>query len=167
MKLSEITVAGINPAFALLPPGLDTKKARVMTLAIGMQESAFKYRRQMNNGPAASFWQFEKGGGIRGCINHRASAKHVVNVCMARGVKVSTNDIWTAMLSDDVLGAAMARLLLLTDPRPLPDLDDAQGAWDYYERNWRPGKPHPETWPDYHNIAARFVLFGEDWSAPQ
>lgn len=167
MKLSEITVAGINPAFSLLPPSFDTKKARVMLLAIGMQESAFKYRRQMNDGPAASFWQFERGGGIFGCLRHSASAPFVRAVCAERGVRPTTADIWTAMLTDDVLGAAMARLLLRTDPRPLPSVDDAQGAWDYYERNWRPGKPHPETWPAYHETAARFVLFGDDWSAPR
>ncbi len=34
-----------------------------------------------------------------------------------------------------------ARLLLWTDAKPLPAIGDEQGAWDYYLRNWRPGKP--------------------------
>jgi hypothetical protein len=26
-------------------------------------------------------------------------------------------------------------------------IGDADGAWAYYLNTWRPGKPHPETWP--------------------
>ncbi len=45
-----------------------------------------------------------------------------------------------------MLACAFARLLLFTDPRPLPALGNPQAAWDYYVRNWRPGKPHRDTW---------------------
>ena len=51
---------------------------------------------------------------------------------------------------DDVLAAAFARLLLFTDPAKLPKLGDADGAWQLYLRTWRPGKPHPHTWPDLY-----------------
>ncbi len=52
-----------------------------------------------------------------------------------------------------MLAAAFARLLLLTDAKPLPQIGDVQGAWAYYVRNWRPGKPHPDTWPGLYKQA--------------
>lgn len=72
MTLSEIICLAIEPALRLLPPAMDTVKARVMLLAIGLQESAFAARRQAGNGPARGFWQFELGtpqsrGGVWGC----------------------------------------------------------------------------------------------------
>lgn len=157
MTLYEIIHTAIDPALSILPRHMDSQQARVMLLSIGLQESRFQYRRQMNNGPAASFWQFEKGGGVRGCINHPSSAPHVRNLCMARGVNVSADAIWRAMLTDDVLGAGMARLLLWTDQDKLPALGDVDGAWGYYVRNWRPGKPHPETWAKFHAQALEAV----------
>ena len=47
----------LDPAAKLLP-GMDSAKARVMLLAIGLQESRFEHRRQIG-GPARGFWQFE------------------------------------------------------------------------------------------------------------
>ncbi len=48
----------IFPAtFSLLPPEYDTPAARRLMIAIGLQESRFKARRQMGQGPARSFWQ--------------------------------------------------------------------------------------------------------------
>jgi hypothetical protein len=48
-------------------------------------------------------------------------------------------------------------LLLLTDPKKLPELDDPKTAWDYYQRLWRPGKPRPEAWPAFHAAAVAEV----------
>ena len=66
-------------------------------------------------------------------------------VCADRNVKPTSFALWTAIQSDDVLAFAAGRLLLWTDPAPMP-LDEA-GAWACYLHNWRPGKPHPSTWP--------------------
>jgi len=144
----------INKALAMLPMKMDTLAARVQVYAIGYQESEFEVRRQYNNGPAASFWQFERGGGIVGVITHRSSVGFAREICLSRDVEFESKAIWKAMLEDDVLGAAFARLLLWTDPRPLPSVPDrivptdaeASLSWQYYERNWRPGQPHPEKW---------------------
>lgn len=158
MKLDEVLDLAYLPAIAIL--GLkDSPQARVMMLAIGLQESQFKYRRQMNEGPAKSFWQFERGGGVKGVLNHPASAKKAVALCSARGVAADSLAVWNKMEFDDVLGAGFARLLLLTDPRPLPALGDTQGAWAYYVNNWRPGKPHIGTWPINHAAATKAGAF--------
>ena len=48
-------LAHVMPAaFSLLPPNMDSREARVMLLAIGMQESRFKHRKQIG-GPAKGF----------------------------------------------------------------------------------------------------------------
>lgn len=155
--LQTVTDTAIDPALALLPKHMDSPQARVMLLSIGLQESRFEYRRQIGNGPARGFWQFEQNGGVRGCVNHPASSGLLRQICVARGVAFEPRAIWSAMERDDVLAAAVARLLLYTDPRPLPAIDDAPGAWDCYYRNWRPGKPHRQTWDDLHARAVEFV----------
>lgn len=158
MTLDEITRTGINPALAMLPGHMDSPQSRVMLLAIGLQESRFEHRRQMGNGPARGFWQFEQGGGVKGCVNHAASAPYLRQLCTARGVAFNAPAIWLAIEHDDVLAAGLARLLLFTDPYKLPAVTDQGGAWELYaDRCWRPGKPHPETWPKYHAQARAFV----------
>jgi hypothetical protein len=153
MTLSDIIKNAINPALAILPMSMDSPKARVMLLATGLQESRFEYRRQMGNGPARGFWQFERGGGVKGVFTHQASTGHLHNLCKARGVPFDIPTIWAALETDDVLAAGVARLLYYTDPKPLPAVDDAEGSWKLYLRTWRPGKPHPEKWPGYHQQA--------------
>lgn len=143
--LETIIDDAIRPALELL--GLrDTPEARVMLLAIGLQESRFEHRRQIG-GPARGFWQFERGGGVVGVLTHAASAQRAAALCAARGVDATPAAVYPALEQDDVLAAGFARLLLLTDPKPLPAVGDVDGAWAYYLRNWRPGKPHPKTWP--------------------
>lgn len=148
-------LAAIDKAFHFLPLRMDSLKARVELYAIGYQESEFKTRRQYNNGPAASFWQFEKTGGIKGVLTHEASADYAKSLCGFCRVEPTPQAVWNAMLTDDVIGAGFARLLLYTDPRALPNVPElisqvnpeSSESWKYYQRNWRPGKPHPSKWP--------------------
>lgn len=154
--LRVITDSAINPALALLPPGMDSVKARVMLLAIGLQESRFEHRRQIG-GPARGFWQFERGGGVVGVLSHASSKAHALRICEARGVKPIAADVYEALDDDDVLAAAFARLLLWTDPKALPDVGAAAAAWALYLRTWRPGKPHPRTWNDLYAKAVSEV----------
>lgn len=146
MDLDAITHAAIVPALALLPPAMDTPQARILLLAIGMQESRFQHRRQIG-GPARGFWQFERHGGVQGVLMHPASRVHALQICSARDVAPTSATIHAALETDDILAAAFARLLLWTDPWRLPAAGDADGAWALYLRTWRPGKPHPQTWP--------------------
>jgi hypothetical protein len=143
----------LDPALKLLP-SMDSVRARMMLLAIGLQESRFERRRQLGNGPARGFWQFESGGGVRGVLQHKASIYDAVKVCHQRGVGSSTREVYERLEHDDILACCFARLLLLTDPKPLPMVGDVDASWAYYLRNWRPGKPHPETWGDMYERAA-------------
>jgi len=140
--------SAIDEAFQLLPVTMDSPIARVILAAIGFQESGYLVRIQYRNGPARSYWQFENGrlAGINGVLTHRASARLAAAVCKARGVEPDRMAVWKAMETDDVLGAAFARLLMYTDPFPLPETQAE--AWEMYaNRLWRPGKPHPDKWP--------------------
>lgn len=136
----------VEEAFQLLPVKMDSPAARTVLAAIGFQESdGYKVRRQYGNGPAAGFWQFERGG-IKGVMLHKASARLALEVCEKRHIDFNSEKIWEALQIDDVLAAVFARLLMFTDPYPLPDTADE--AWDMYaKRLWRPGKPHPDKWP--------------------
>ncbi|KCB24899.1 hypothetical protein [Bordetella hinzii] len=151
MTLHEIIRLGIDPAMELLPARMHTVAARVMLLASGLQESRFQHRRQIG-GPARGFWQFEKGtrasrGGVWGVFLHPASKDHLAALSRARSVACDPDAIYAALEYDDVLAAGVARLLLWTDPKALPAVGDVEAAWALYLRTWRPGKPHPKTWP--------------------
>lgn len=160
----------IEPAHKLLPSSLNTERAKVAELTIGQQESLFKYPFQVldlsdlsRKGPARGYWQFELGnarsrGGVWGVFLHPSSRKLLEQLCAARNVVFAPTQIWRALETDHVLAAGVARLLLLTDPRPLPKLGDMDGLWKLYaERTWKPGKPHRETWDDYYRSAMRAV----------
>ena len=157
MDLDQVNETAVAPALALFPPKLTSPAARVMLLAIGLQESRFIYRRQIA-GPARSFWQFEKGGGVRGVMTHPSTTALCRVLCRARSVEFDINAVYPAMEFDDVLGAGMARLLLYSDPTPLPAINDPQAAWDCYVRNWRPGKPHRATWDEFHAAAVAAIV---------
>ncbi|MBK1979147.1 hypothetical protein JE034_09780 [Achromobacter xylosoxidans] len=151
MDLKEVVERAIEPALALLPARMDTPAARVMLLAIGLQESRFVHRRQIG-GPARGFWQFEKGsrasrGGVWGVYLYPASKGHLAALCKARSVACDPDAIYGALEYDDVLAAGVARLLLWTDPKALPAVGDVDSGWALYLRTWRPGRPHPKTWP--------------------
>lgn len=136
--LTELAVRGIP----------DTPAARRFLLAIALQESGLRHRRQVvggaEAGPAMSFWQFEKGGGCRGVIEHRAAAPHTAAICEAFNVQATPAALWEAMRYQDIVAAATARLLVYTLPSKLPTSDRA--AWLQYLSAWRPGTPRPETW---------------------
>lgn len=160
MERSEINNI-FNRAMLLLPEKMDTPLSRMMGMAIGFQESKFLTRRQMGNGPARSFWQFEEGNqkshaGVWAVLNHRASGAIARQVAEARNVAPTPNAVWTAMESDDVLGCAFARLLLWTDAQKLPDFHEEEKAWAYYIRCWNPGKPHKGTWSWAFNQASSY-----------
>lgn len=141
----------------LLPGKFDSVIARVTLAAIGMQESEFLYHQQVG-GPARSYWQFEQAGGIRGVLTHPASSQYAKSICMLRAVAPTESDVYAAFLNDDLLACAFARLLLFTDAAPLPPLGDFQAGWDYYERNWRPGKPRRADWTGNYIAAQAAVV---------
>lgn len=152
----------ITPAMSILPAKMDSQEARVLMLAIGWQESRLIHRYQVitggGKGPARGLWQFERGGGVHGVMTHPASQALAKSVCNELGVAFDRQEIWEELEYDDVLAACFARLLLWTDAKPLPRVNMQGAAWNYYTRVWRPGKPHPETWPTAYGEAVGLFL---------
>lgn len=141
-------------AFALLPAKMDSLRARAMLLAIGLQESRFLYRHQVQ-GPAGGFWQFEEAG-VAGILRHGSSAELSWGIAEAMGYQRSVAMLQDALDDNDVLACAYARLLLWTSARGLPAKTESRAAWSLYLDCWRPGKPHPATWDPF---------FAQAWAA--
>jgi hypothetical protein len=159
--LCKVLDEAIDPALELLPRAMRGDRARLMLLAIGLQESRFEYRRQIK-GPARGFWQFELGteasrGGVWGVYLHSRTSLHMNELCASRGVRFTPAYVYQAIENDDILAAGIARLLLWTDLAVLPTAADTDEAWRLYLRTWRPGKPHPHTWPALFARAAAAV----------
>lgn len=143
----------VLPAAAdLLPSSMRSTDADRELMAIAWQESRLRHRAQIG-GPARGFWQFELGG-VRGVLDHRATALHAARVLEQLQYRDPTpREIQAALQHNDVLAAVFARLLLWTLPEPLPTT--AAAGWNQYLDAWRPGKPHPATWADAWEIASR------------
>jgi len=147
MRPIDTVRRAIDEALCLLPDNMDSPEAELMLLAISGQESDWEHRWQvvdkrnpMKKGPARSFWQGELGGGmVHGVRTHRASREIAAGLYAHFGVSPTNEAIWTAIETNDVLAAALARLLLWTDSWRLPALGDEDGAWQCYLRLWRPG----------------------------
>jgi hypothetical protein len=145
-----IPVETLKQGLSLLPAKMSGCRAMTMLASIGLQESGFLTRRQYGNGPARGWFQFEEGGGVKGVMEHPATSSYAAAVCIGRGVPFERAKVWAALETDDLLAVVFARLLLWSDPKPLPAVTDASSAWGLYLRTWRPGKPHPDKWPDCH-----------------
>ena len=141
--------AAVDESYALLPVKMDTPEARRQQAAIGYQETKYLTRLQYGGGPARGYWQMEETGGVHGVMNFKPDGGKIAalarSVCHARGVPFVRHDVWKAMATDDVLGAAFCRLLMYTDAYSVPK--NIHDGWSMYLRTWRPGKPHPEEWP--------------------
>lgn len=136
----------IPAAYTLLPHAMNSKKATAHLLAIALQESECRRRRQMGGGPARGFWQFERDGGVAGVISHHATNPIIKVVAETLRYPLYAEDCHRALEHNDIFAACFARCLLWTLPAPLPLRDEPDAAWGQYLAAWRPGKPHPEKW---------------------
>lgn len=156
MKPLRLLNTAIIPALAELAMcGIpDTRDARRFMLAIALQESSLAHRRQVvaagtETGPAASFWQFEPGGGCKGVLTHYQTAQCMRRMCEEFNVAPTPAGLWEAMRYQDIVAAIAARLLIYTLPDKLPTTPDA--GWEQYLEGWRPAgrirKPGPMPGP--------------------
>jgi hypothetical protein len=125
-------------------------RARVLLMTIAGQESAWKFRVQQG-GPAHSYWQFEKGGGVAQLF--AVTPTQLRKVCEALDISYDIDTVYQAMVYNDVLACSMARLLLWQDPAALPAVGEVDLAYAYYDRNWRPGAKRPQDWPPNYATA--------------
>lgn len=137
----------IPAAYTVLPPAMASPQASALLLAIGLQESKFVARHQLH-GTARGFWQFEAET-IHRVLVHPASAVPVRTalrrLCYPDTVTEST-DIHRILEHHDMLAACLARCLLWTDRRRLPEPTERLAGWQIYLTVWKPGRPHHEYW---------------------
>lgn len=154
---SHILHPGLERLYHLGGPRPSDAAERLL-LAIAAQESGLRHRYQVlssgSAGPARGWWQFEAGG-VAGVMRHPATATLARALCDHAWVAWDQSAIWRALEGHDELAVGLARLLVWSDPAPLPDR--APAGWSYYLRTWRPGKPHPETWWAHWERAATAV----------
>jgi hypothetical protein len=146
----------IPSAYKVLPHRLASPGATAMLLAIGLQESRFLERRQVGMGPARGFWQFERGGGIKGVMTHslsRAPLEAALRELRYANAIGRAEALYEIVEHNDVVACVFARLLLWTLPTALPKRGDTGRGWAQYLDGWRPGKPHRETWDSYFDEA--------------
>lgn len=154
MKTDAFLKTIVDPTLQMLAGAVGipvSDKARVLLMTIAGQESDWMARRQ-NGGPARSYWQFEGAGGGVGEL-FAVTPTQLKAVCASLDIPYNIVTVFEAMAWNDTLACSMARLLLWQDPMALPDVGDKATSWNYYARNWRPGAPHPEVWPQRYDAA--------------
>ena len=110
-------------------------------MAIAIQETNIAARAQIG-GPARGYWQFESAG-VEAVLKQTPSlAQAVLDTC-----DIPLTSAAAAIEYNDPVACAFARLMLWSDPAPLPPVANVAGCYDYYLKNWRPGKPDESRWP--------------------
>lgn len=144
----------VFPALSvLLPQSYDTPEARAMLIAVALQESGLRERRQIARydgklpvyGPARGWWMFERIG-VQGVMEHRASREGAAVVVAALDYPWDSVTVHLALEHNDILAGAMARMLLRTHPDQLPRRGEKEVGWEQYLALWRPGKPKEGSW---------------------
>lgn len=154
----------IIPALGMLESKLDTPAARAMLIAIALQETGLRARRQMleardhwwesKPGKGHGFWQFERDGATRGVmVRHAAASAIVLPVIDALLYPRDPYAVHEALIHNDVLACVLARALLYSVPDALPGPNDPEKGWVQYVSVWRPGKPHVEPWANNYRTA--------------
>lgn len=155
-------------AFSLLPGKMDSPEARAEMLAIGLHESGFIARQQggtrktAGQGPAKSFWQFEKMGGAAELLDTPTTRAILTPILDVLGYPEWTpGALHEAMEHNDTLAAVMARLLLWKDPRAMALQHEVAKGYAIYLARWRPNpdaaKKHEKDWMKNFQIAWSIV----------
>ena len=141
----------VEPALSILPKRLNSPEAIAMILAICLQESRLKFRRQIG-GPARGFPQFEEIG-VKGVLEHPASRPIIMPALAMLCYEPDAAKCHAALEHNDVLACVLARALLYSVPDALPGPNDPEKGWVQYVSLWRPGKPHVEPWANHYRTA--------------
>jgi len=165
MQAAEFLRTILDPGLAVLAHALPptdraawrSPQLRVLLLAIAGQETEWTHRRQIGSDAARGFWQFQRADGLRMVLNRPSTAYRASAVIRLLSLPHDEATLFEAIAWNDALAVVCARLLLWTDAAAIPSIADEHGAWLYYLRLWRPGKPRPDDWKLRHNLAAAAV----------
>ena len=143
----------INPALNILAtimsPSVNTPTAARFLTTIAIQETELKARRQMEDGPARSLFQFESVA-VDNVLSHPLSRKYASEFCKILCYRITKDEpkniatIMAAIEHNDVLAAGFARLNLWASAYMMPTTEDS--GWAVYTGIWRPGKADRKRW---------------------
>ena len=149
----------VDPVLSWLGEPFASLEASVMLLAIALQETNLETRDQGSDevpGPALGLFQFEQIA-VQDFQQNGNPRCHAAVLDLA--FPLEPRKLWQAIgAGADHLAAVLARdCLWRRIPGPLPALGDVDEAWRQYVEAWKPGKPHPERWPDNYAKALETV----------
>lgn len=129
----------IRPTLAWLGEPYASPAAERFLVAVAVQESGLRHRRQQPQGPARSFFQLEPQT-VRAVLEKWPLA---AERWMDLGLWSVTYEM--AVEFNDPAACIIARGIMWLDPHPIPTTEVE--AWQWYAMDtWRPGKPRPEKW---------------------
>lgn len=147
MTPADLLRLTVRPVLVWMGEPYASAEAELMLLAIAGQESGCSVRAQ-RGGSALGLWQFEWSG-VRGLAGPDAKlAGEAARFCCPLGAppEPMVGEVHRLLGTNDQMACVVARLLLWSDPYPLPKVGEEDKAWSLYLRLWRPGRPRPEAW---------------------
>ena len=130
---------------------MDTAEARCLLHVTAGVESAWTYRVQKPVAYAHSYWQMERRGAAIEVLTNDITRGLFDEIRKAQGVGPGLDMVFDAIIDDDRLAYAMARLRYWIVPEPLPAIGDLDHTWHYYVTTWRPGKPDPTRFGEVYS----------------
>ncbi len=131
----------IAPTLAQI--GLDSKAAEELLLGTALQESELIHRRQIGGGPGLGYYQMEPA--THDDIWDNYLKYHKALAAKIEALVAPSKDRLTALEMNDRYATAMARVLYLRAPAPLPPAGDIEAMAQYWKRYYNTplgaGKP--------------------------
>lgn len=130
---------------------LSSPQACCLLLAIGAQESGWRWRRQRPVAWAKSHYQIETATAVA-VLNKWDAGRRLWSELFPERPFTSAK-IGEAVELSEVGATLIARGIPWLTPHRLPNVDEADEAYAWWlysdpkKGTWRPGKPHPEFWP--------------------
>jgi hypothetical protein len=150
MDLGHMQDFVVRPALERV--GYWSQSAEELVLGTGLQESNYRYLRQLGGGPAVGCWQIEPNT-ARDLWGWMASTDkaHLVAPLLVPGEDKIDQLSWNLLYA-----AALCRMYYRRIPEPLPDAGDVRGQARYWKRfyNTSLGKgtelAYRKAWARYH-----------------
>ena len=158
--LDEIDGKFANNTLRDIGDGRSVEMAEFMLLAIAGQESNWEHRWIEADSLVRGYWQFAPPH-VKDVMTRNTSRGTANEMLGKLGMDTRVvYEVHRYIATNDILACSFARLFLWNDSEPLPQVDEDE-MWDYYLRNWRPGKPSRERWRSVWQ-QARDVMISED-----
>ncbi len=141
VNLRQVRDFIIEPALEGI--GLHSPEAADLVLFTGLQESGYRYVKQLGTGPALSFWQIEPTTAhdiFETYLKFRDELEDAVSGYMFDGTMEAN------LIGNLFFAAALCRIKYRRSPLPLPDVGDGPGMAHIWKQAYNTplGAGHPQ-----------------------